>query len=365
MKYILMHIVLLVLLSTVCFTGERSGSTILMDLGMLHSFSKIGVSSWGSGGTGIVEQGLCGSALNNPACIDFPSLTASIEGGARIKTKAYFDTEYENAVQLPSLASIGMKAGDFNLEAGYIRFYDYLTTSKGIIVTTPEFPEGTGEYFGGQKVVRIHTLFGGANFTTDKMTGGITAGINLLTYDEELFGLSTSDYALGGMLILGALFKPIDKLNIGATVKYNTPTEFDVKFINESYRYRYAFPWIFETGVSLSVSPDIKLLSSVEFQNWKDVSDNVRNLVQVHCGSIVTLSKTDNLRFGFFTQTDPSINFGEYFDQVFLTGGIETAQENWNFSLSLLDSHLFKNKEYNSHEFHQTMIMVGVSYSIE
>ncbi len=349
--------------------GSRDGYHIgIIGFGAEHALAKIGADSWASGGTGVVEQGASGALFTNPACMDFQSLTVSAELTGRLKTKTYLGFDYDGIVY-PSFVSVGMKKDNWNLSAGYLNYFNY-AKSNYLPETTPEYPEGTGNYYTFETNIKVHSFFGSANCSSEKLTYGLTLGLNYLVNSESWGNTNTSENGLGLLAIAGLLASPSEQFNIGLSFKFATPIEYTSKPLTEEYIYRAAFPWGFELGLSGELSPIFRVLASVDFQNWKDVSPGMQNELNIHLGTVIEVSQYNNLRFGFFTQSDPILFYKPYFDQNFLSGGFQTGDEHITISLTILDSHLFNREElisYNGdeHQFHQTIISLGGTYRFE
>ena len=145
-----------------------------------QSFTKIGMKSWSAGGTGIVEPGLSGAALNNPACMRFNEITASAEFGRYFYTQSDFELSQNNIFIVPELVEVGMPYSNYNFEVGYANVYNYYSSYSLV---------GTHEngivYFDFHSHVIEHSIFGSANMSEDQWSYGVTLGVNYLTDDKN------------------------------------------------------------------------------------------------------------------------------------------------------------------------------------
>ena len=168
--------------------------------------------------------------------------------------------------------------------------------------------------------------------------------------------------------IAGVLFTPDEKQTLGLTVLYATPITYDLTYISEPYSYKAKSPWSVSAGYSRTLSQSIKALAGIEFQNWMDVTQNVRNKIQYHVGVVIDPSTTDELRFGLFTEIDPRTHIAANSGKYFLSGGYEKRVGNLKLGLSILDSHLFDlNPGENvwGTDVRETDISLGASYLIK
>ncbi|GEM_PF-2101685 len=350
--------------------ASRTGYDVYMtNYGPQHAMGKVGADSWASGGTGVVEQGGSGAVFTNPACMDFHSLTISADVSARLKTKSIYDYDYDYDNQFyPSFVSIGTSKEQWNISAGYFKYYTF-RTNVSLGEATPTYPEGTGNYLNHEQNTSVHTLFGSANHTSKHFSYGLTMGLNYLNTEYTL--LYASGHTFGLMAVAGLLVKPNEEINLGLSFKYVAPTDYSASVRDENSIYHASFPWQIEFGLGCNVTQNFHLLTSVDFQNWREVSEINKNVLQYHLGAILKLSEYNNFRLGFFTQNDPSQYIGKYFNQNFLTGGFQIGDKNISLTLSILDSHLFNGEEFWSSsenkkvQFHQSIISLGGTYMFE
>jgi hypothetical protein len=108
----------------------------------------------------------------------------------------------------------------------------------------------------------------------------------------------------------------------------------------------------------------------LDFQKWSIVAAGLEDKIQAHLGIEILDSKPFTFSLGFFTQDHPSTETGKFLDQNFLTAGTRLRLLNKaELSLSIIDSHLFPNKEFekefgkDDEQFHQTYIASGIAFS--
>jgi len=347
----------------------------IISLGAESAFTKVGVESWASGGTGVVDQGASGAMFSNPACLDFQSLTVTGELSGRLATKIYGDWDYDGMF-FPTSVYAGMKIDQWNLSAGYFNYLNYHTS---ISVSMDSDPSITRE-----DNTKVHSYFASANHVSEKFSYGLTLALNNVTYNSVFGKFNRTNDGYGLLAVAGLLVAPSDKFQVGLSFNYASPIEFTesrsdllvlidnpnndtIYAILEPIEDRAVFPWGFQLGLSGEVLPNMKLFTSIDFQNWKERSPDVKNLLNVHVGVVIDVFPYSNIRFGFFTQND----FVTFLGQNFVTGGFQTGNENFKISLTILDSHLFNGEEFQSFfsnkksQFHQTIISLGGTYMIE
>jgi len=338
------------------------------------AYTRIGMQAWASGGVGVAMEGIPASALSNPAALHAHSLSVSVEAGKRLPVDWQYSSKTDGQWIVPALVSVDIPGTEWNASAGYANFYNFhllLSTPE----TTPANPEGTGRTLDSESSTQVHTAFGAVRYLiSPALSIGLTAGVNMARFSEDILGLSASGTGFGVLIIPGILFKPSPSVSLGLAGTLATTVNTDIRFTSEDYTYSLPFPWMLDGGVSWQVSPVVDLLAGLTFQHWSSVSPGyeARNedRVQVHFGTAVALSSDFTGRLGFFTQSEPATS-SQYLHENFLTGGIEyRADPHWTVTGSVLDSHLFSSGDGRQifgerGKFRQTYIALGVRFSAE
>ncbi len=356
------------------------------------SFTRVGVATWGAGGAYVAEKGYPTAAFSNPAGLSGEKTTFYAEVGKRsaVADRVHWliETKWDDQFILPGFASIIKPLGSSNLSVGYMSYYDLHMEIDSIPVTTLEEQEGTGEFYGIEENLRVHTFFGAGSYHfADGASVGLTLGLNYLRHHDEIGQVAPDGHGLGIQFIVGGLLSPVKNLNIGAAFRYSTNIESDRQYEGAGFEfggndisdidYEYVleplltkFPWSLQVGASYSPMADVKVLGTVDFQKWSIISDGYGDKIQIHLGTEISSLEPFTFGFGFFTQDDPSVYVGKYFNQKFITVGVRLKLwDSLELSTSFVDSHLFPNKEVekdlgkDAKQFHQSYMATGVSLS--
>lgn len=378
------------LLTLLALSGEvalaqsgRTGTTYTVLVTPQASLTRIGADALGSGGASVAEKGLATAAFTNPANMHFDSFTAYAEFGKYTTSEWAVDFDYNGQFVAPTVLSVGLPLEGFSLGLSYLRQYSNHMTVGPISITTPEFPDGTGESMTFENSVDLHSLCGSASVALNNMVSlGLTVGGNYFHWSQGLgtfsvLGTSKSFFGVGGITV--ALD---ENVSVAASARYNSSTTFTpevnppIQLLDPRGRYGYTveepspvevrFPPICEMGVSWQALPEFKLLASTEFQNWTTALPDAENRWQFHVGGVVDATEVLALRFGFFTLSNPTAYNQDVLDQQFLTLGFQLKLEQIRFSLAMMDSHLFKKSVPAdswtfTEPFYQTYFASGVS----
>ena len=375
---------ILILAAQIADAQTRAGSyTVLVT--PQASFTRIGVDDLASGGASVAERGLSSAMFTNPAGMQFTRLVAYAEAGLYATSKWQIGFDYNGQFVVPALVALGMPVGDVSVALSYVRQYSNRLRTGPMEITTPAFPEGTGEVFGYERWVEMHSLCGSASVAlNDQVSVGLTVGGNYFTHSDELAAITTTGKDFGLVVVGGVNVLAEENVSIAGSVGFNSTLSYvpetnlqsttigpiDTTLITttalESPSVEVRFPPVVEIGASWQVVEWLKLLGSLEFQNWTTALDNARNRWQVHAGAVLGNELFATIRLGYFTLSDPR-TFGEdAFNQQFLTVGIHFRYEPVMFSVAVMDSHLFtKDRESFSwpytEPFYQTYVSSGLS----
>ncbi len=354
------------------------------------AFTKIGAENWGSGGAIITDKNISIGGINNPAVIYSNNISFYFEFGLRPATKWMNIFEWDGQLILPAYFSIRLPYNKWNFEFGYNNLYNLWMRAK-LTARTQYNPQGPPKYFNINWKAQTHTIFGATNFqVNENISLGFTTGLNYFKHDEEFGYLSVDGQDYGTYFNFGVLYSPDERLKIGSTYKIITDINYDIVLgiisknpdstvINHvqsenslNNKYVSKFPSTFEIGLSYNLNPTVILHGKVEIQMWPEKSIIRENITNVHLGLELLASESNTLRIGFFTIGNKEYSNGDaILNQYFLTFGLSyQINPNLKVSASVLDSHLFNNKDFEDHfgkggeQFHQTHLSAGISYSL-
>lgn len=203
------------------------------------------------------------------------------------------------------------------------------------------------------------------------MALGISLGLNYLAHERKYkeftesydIDVANDHSATGIAVIIGGIYDLNPKLRLGLSGKYFSELTYEMALENGyTHEFETQFPPSVQLGIDYDLSEKTTLKSMIDYQMWSTSNEKRENQFQFHGGVQHSLLKTLDFGAGFFTQFE-SMNVYEkednYFDQLFITGGIRwKILDNSSVDLSVMDSHLFGNDS----DFHQTHVSLGVSY---
>jgi hypothetical protein len=359
-----------------------------------ESFTKIGTRAWAAGGAYVAERDHPAAAFWNPGGLSDKSRSLSIEAGKRLETDWLLPDFYSDGqLILPGFASVRMPIHNMNFAIGYFNAYDLRMRAGPFIVRTISHPEGTGEVYWFETGIDAHSFFVAGSYSkSEKASVGLTLGLSYLRQWDKLWNSKYEGQGYGMHVIAGGMLTPYEKLNLGAVFRYATNIDYDmnsergnqlvivdstrygnndrVVVVQGSWPFRAKFPWSLQIGMSYQPLSNLKFLSMIDFQKWSTVADGLEDKIQMHLGIEILDSKPLAFSLGVFTQDHPSTEMGKFLDQNFLTAGTRLRLlHKAELSLSIIDSHLFPNKEFekefgkDKEQFHQTHIASGISFS--
>jgi hypothetical protein len=351
-------------------------------------YNRIGSDFWASGGAGIAERGLRAAAFANPALLSFNALTLTAETGWRPRTDYMSGIDYDNTTILPSYASVGMPFGPVSVEAGYARSYDELLVIKGVMITTTQQPDGTGQLFDVENRTTIHTAFVSMGVAfPEGFSVGLTTGLDFVRYEGDLPYFTSHGTGTRLQMTAGAVVRPFEIASFGLTIHVaadnslhsTTDNISAIAPLDSTGRTPVALavasfsartPSSVGFGGSLDVLPWLTLLGKAEYQNWSALGNSMNDVWQYHIGAVASPMPEATFRAGFFTQRSNLGNLKEYFSEYFLTAGASwKITQNLTASAAYLSSALLRKKSvavqyfYYGESLQQSMLSGGVSYS--
>jgi len=235
-------------------------------------FSRIGVVTWGAGGAYVAEKGYPTAAFTNPAGLSSEKTTFYAEVGKRRgvadRVHCIFETKWDDQFILPGFALIIKPVKGLTFSIGYMNYHDLCMNIDSIPITTSESQEGTGEFFGVEEKLMVHTFFGASSYHfEDGASVGLTLGLNYLRYQDEIAELPGDGHGLGVQVVAGGLLSPFENFNIGAAFRYSTKIEYNMQYhsgvadtffnpdidgelVPEPTPFEAKFPWSLQIGAS-------------------------------------------------------------------------------------------------------------------
>ena len=357
------------------------------------SFMKVGIDNWAAGGAALAEDRLSTSPFTNPAALAVDKFGLYAEFGKTTTSEWIIaDIKVNGQYVLPTFAAAVFPFKKLALSLGYMNYYQFQYKIR-MAVSTISNPEGTGEYTEAKRNIKLHSFFSALSYAPgDKISLGLTAGLNYFTHDDKISTFTTAGDGFGLSVIAGLLIKPFPQISLGYNLKYLTDIKYDMIFrstenlntvihhdpeiygnndmiigqlSDEHFPFIAEFPFVFETGLKYQPFSTLSFYGKVEMQKWSSSSSyDGEDIINYHLGSKVDALKWLNLSFGYFTQ-DRLFYFpeAELYDQKFLSTGLR-MQINESFAISacILDSHLLKEKKY-ADKYFQTYVAAGVSYA--
>lgn len=371
---------LLPLLVTLC--GAQPETNIVWPL----SLTRLGVSSWGSAGTGVAEAGLPDAPLTNPAALHTEGIVLYAEGARRFRTEYLFDLALDETDALPAYVCLSAGAGPFTAAAGYAETYDHRLTSGPVEVTTVENPDGTGEFFTVENRRRVAMLFGALSYRfSDRLSAGVTVHYHSASLKDKLWRAVVEAHGEGWGGTAGILMQVLNALHVGVSASFGeriavpySPlfgliTIHDpvmggngrITAVSVSPRLYARLPVIVRAGVMMELTPSLAFLYAVEHAGWAAVS-SYGDTYDVSAGVRIIAAPWLTLRAGLHHHPHPPVPPSTYalvngqFDQDLFTAGAEVAVIN-HVRLSAAVTRCFLS---TTKDFGQGDVMAGVQYSL-
>ncbi len=375
------HPHLTVLLLVIVGVTFAKGQSVLGPTG----YNRIGSEYWASGGAGIAEREVHAIALENPALLSFTSPTLTLESGWRPETFMYRDS-YDKTILAPSYVSIGIPLAPWTLEVGYAMPYNEHVYLGGSSFSITDGQNVSDVYYDWIVTNIIRSAFGAVSYTfTDNSSLGFATQLDFVRYNNDFLH---QQEATGTMMefTFGGVTSVSERIHIGFAAHASTDRylHYTIRFAPTGYVLTAANlatgggtmptypakspPWA-EIGTNVQVTPWLKLLGSVEFQNWHSTGNYMSNRWQYHAGAVASLNRDITLRAGYFTMWSPYPINTYYDDQFFLTAGASwrffsgfTATIAYQTSAPFTRRVLFIDNT-SSDSFQQQVLSGGVAYS--
>ena len=286
---------LTLLLSAAGVTGNRSGTVTGQFLKLSTSARAVGM-----GGAQVAVADGVNSMAYNPAGI----LSVENYGFGATYTQLYADIQhsYIGAVKnIPGLGAVGLSV--------------VILTTDDMLVTTPAFPEGTGEKF---KASDYAVGFSFARQVTDQFRVGVNAKlIQSYLYNSEV---GTSSFAFD----IGTLYDiPVLKSHVGVSL---TNLGKDLTFVNETY----SLPTALRFGVLVDLVKDDMntLVTTLQITRVNDADE------QYNLGGEYVFNSLFALRAGWkfaYDQEDITAGFGVKLNSLGVNSTLDYAYNNFTY----------------------------------
>lgn len=350
--------------------------------------TRLGVSSRGSGGTGVAEAGLPDAPLTNPGALFTEGVSFYAEGASRAATTYVAGLGIDGTTALPSYVCLSAGLASFTAAAGYAETYDHRLTSGPIEVTTVDRPDGTGEFYTMENRRRVTTAFGALSYRfTGTFSAGVTARYSTATLQDKLWNARAEARGNGWGITAGVLVRPFDHLQVGLSASYVERMELPytvsagllvledptmkgngrITAVSVQPRLFALEPVVVRLGASMELTPSLAFLYAVEHTGWAAVADGrTGDSYDVAAGLRFIAAPWLTLRAGLFHHPDPPVPSSNYFftngqyDQDLFSAGAElTLFDGLRLSAAVTQCFLSTTKDFG-----QGDVLAGVQYSL-
>lgn len=346
------------------------------------AFTRIGADYWAAGGAAIAEENSHTAAYYNPAALRGDRLNIYAQFNARRETEYIADIKVDGQYILPSFISVSLPVNKFHFSVGYINAYDFRSFYR-FEVTTPAQPQGTGETIDLTERLRLHSIFGSANYHfNDLLSAGAAFGLSYLKLHAELgHNAESNGDGYGSFFIGGLQFKPLPALRVGYTFKYFSNIEYDMdteglQYSGKPIKRKEIFPWMIETGLSYQPWNFLTLMAKIEFQKWRneetDQYKSIQDFIDYSLGCKFIIWPPLTLSMGYYFMDHYYSERHDFYKQKFLSAGFRwQIMRNLAWETMINDSRFLSKKTQRSENdifpersFNQTIISTGLSVDL-
>jgi hypothetical protein len=315
-------------------------------------YEKIGADYLGSGAAGIAQTGLAAAAFINPAGISYRSLSCYLESSWREQSILLRDFINERSLMPPSFVSIGVPLTIGVLQFGYARPYYYKTLLPNLPITTPEYPDGTGEFFTYLMEGEIHTGFVGVSITPQQNYSlGFSLGLDYVHKRSSFVSTTIDIKGIRFRSVVGLIARPSETVNAGIAIRFTTAKELELndnsydvnRYYNYVPKYEARSPLEVELGGTVYATPRLSFMVSAQLEDWSNTITGSHTICQFHLGGEFQVFSSTVIRAGYFTQYSPLSETTDYYDERFITLGFTISlTHKLQCSLSLITSKLLE-----------------------
>ncbi|MBK7499569.1 MAG: hypothetical protein IPI19_10790 [Ignavibacteriales bacterium] len=365
------HILLLTtIISITVFSQNNDTQAIIAPQGF-------GINLLNSKGNSSIDNEISNIGFMNPAAIsnfDNYSLGLSYQLSSKIEEGWIADigTSRKND-WMPQSAGAVFKFDNFSFGLGFGQKYNGSLDFDSIQVTTPENPDGTGEFFDVEYRTRVYSYSIVASYSfidliteNSSLDLGFRYSYNKMDFYESLWLIDVSASDVSSNFNIGLQYSydisENRKIKIGfcyeTQVEFSSPiiVELDSLDINSGngsnigaqlYNFNIAgyIPNDFKLDVSADLTDNFKLNTLITGMLWETDDNNQKNQLELSASGIYRINEMFAPSFGFY-YTDK--NFDEdFFDindkmnALFLIGGLRFNYDIFSVDLVIADAQLF------------------------
>lgn len=336
-----------------------------------------GINLLNSKGNSSIDNDISNIGFMNPAAIsNFDSYTFGLSYQLSSKIEegwiADIGTSRKND-WIPQSAGAVLKFENFSFGLGFGQKYNGSLDFDSIQVTTPENPDGTGEFFDVEYRTRVYSYSIAASYTfidliaeNSSLDLGFRYSYNKMDFYESLWLINISDSDVSSNFNIGLQYSydisENRKIKIGFSyetqVKFSSPisVELDSLDINSGngsnigaqvYDFNIAgyIPNDFKLDVSADLTENFKLNTLITGMLWETDDNNQKNQLELSVSGIYKINEMFAPSFGFY-YTDKNfdenfLDINEKMNALFLIGGLRFNYDIFTADLAIADSHLF------------------------
>jgi hypothetical protein len=368
MKNLIIFLVLIY--STITLSQNNETQAIIAPQGF-------GINLLNSKGNSSIDNNISNLGFMNPAAIsnfDNYSLGLSYQLSSKIEEGWIADigTSRKND-WMPQSAGGVFNFDNFSFGLGFGQKYNGSLDFDSIQVTTPENPDGTGEFFDVEYRTRVYSYSIAASYSfidliteNSSLDLGFRYSYNKMDFYESLWLIDVSASDVSSNFNIGLQYSydisENRKIKIGfcyeTQVEFSSPVivELDSLDINSGnvsnigaqvYNFNIAgyIPNDFKLDVSADLTNNFKLNTLITGILWETDDNNQKNQLEISASGVYRINEMFAPSFGFY-YTDK--NFDEdFFDindkmnALFLIAGLSFNYDIFSADLAIADSHLF------------------------
>lgn len=265
------------------------------------------------------------------------------------------------------------KLGSFSLGVGLGQKYNGTKDFGKIPITTPEQPDGTGEFIemSEENLIQSYSLSTAFSFAEILQSNfdikfGLKYSLNYLHHQEKIwinnlkakgysssFGLGiTTQFNLDEQRYLqfGLSYELSNQFNVNHEIENNllvfpgnTP---NTSYYQVTYTGRYTIPSELNFDIAVDAAKDLMFLGSLRTVFWSNQKENYKDQLEISFSTLYEFSEIVNASLGFYSNDFKIKNssFKELeseFNAFFITAGLKLNISMISIDLACADSHLF------------------------
>ncbi len=354
----------------------------------------------GLGNSSLINHVSNMSELNPAALINFKKFTLglSYHFEKELKTASVADIGWKRvSTAFPQGFGLVIPLSKFSLGLSFGQKYNSSTIVDPVPIVTVENPDGTGQSY----TPKFETIIFNHSFSVSylfynfldncEFSFGFKYTLGRMNVIDKLFmlGIEEDVFSSGWSIGFNFIKNMNDKKYLQVGLFYDSGNDFEKRvsyegsglFVNADdnierpgqifYRIEKAHANLFgkvpssiKLDTDISSIKDIKLLGSISYIFWKDVSENFKNQIEFSGSFVHSLSENLTYSLGFLFTDRRNEELDDFFricnelQAIFLTAGLLIKSDILNIDLSFADSQLLSEK-WRQH----TMGKIGVSFN--